>query len=139
MDEKIILEYEQYRNQAEATKKAIELIDTNIAELKLTRNGLKEIEKLSIGNEILVPIGSGSFLKADIKDTTNVIIAIGSEAFAEKSIPQAIEDLETRIKELEKAREEQLKILNFLVSKLEELTPKVQEIISKLQSEEDQK
>jgi len=135
LDEKIILEYEQYRNQAETTKKAIELIDTNIAELKLTRNGLKEIEKLSIGNEILVPIGSGSFLRAEIKDNAKVIVSIGSEAFAEKSIPQAIEDLEARAKELEKAREEQLKILNFIASKLEELTPKVQEIISKLQSE----
>ncbi len=129
-DEKILIEYEQYRIQAESTKKNLELIEQNLAEFKIAKESLEEIRKKDVG-EILVPLGARSFIRAELSSPDNIIVNVGSGVAVEKSISKAIEDIEHDIKELEKARQDQLKLLNFLLSKLEELAPKVQEIASK--------
>lgn len=129
-DEKILIEYEQYRIQAESTKKNLELIEQNLAEFKIAKESLEEIRKKDVG-EILVPLGARSFIRAELTSPDNIIVNVGSGVAVEKSISKAIEDIEHDIKELEKARQDQLKLLNFLLSKLEELAPKVQEIASK--------
>jgi len=129
-DEKILIEYEQYRIQAESTKKNLELIEQNLAEFKIAKESLEEIRKKDVG-EILVPLGARSFIRAELSSPDNIIVNVGSGVAVEKSISKAIEDIEHDIKELEKARQDQLKLLNFLLSKLEELAPKVQEITSK--------
>ena len=129
-DEKILIEYEQYRIQAESTKKNLELIEQNLAEFKIAKESLEEIRKKDV-REILVPLGARSFIRAELSSPDNIIVNVGSGVAVEKSISKAIEDIEHDIKELEKARQDQLKLLNFLLSKLEELAPKVQEITSK--------
>jgi prefoldin alpha subunit len=131
--EKVLADYEMLRTQAEALGQNLELVNQHISEFKRTLESLAEIEKLGEGNEILVPIGVGSFVKAEIKDTSSVILSLGADVAARKSISDAKADLEARVKELEKVREEHSSRLAEVMKNLEAIAPVVEQIISAMQ------
>ena len=54
--------------------------------------------------DTLIPIGSGSFVKAKLADAQNVIIGVGAGVCIEKSIEDSMKDLRVRSSELERAR-----------------------------------
>lgn len=68
---------------------------------ELTLEGLKEAKK---GDEIFVPIGGGSYLKAAIVDTEKIIAGVGAGIAVEKIVPEAKSDIASRMEELKKAR-----------------------------------
>ncbi len=128
--EKTLNEYEYYRAQAEALKRNMDLINTSLAELEVVGKSLDEIKKLGKKNEILMPIGGDSFVKASIVDAEKILINLGAGVVAEKDISNAKGDFEQRIKELEQVRGELAERWRAVSSKLEELAPKIQEIIA---------
>lgn len=128
--EKTLNEYEYYRAQAEALKRNMDLINTSLAELEVIGKSLDEIKKLGKQNEILVPIGGDSFVKASIVDTEKILVGLGAGVVAEKDISNAKCNFEQRIKELEQVRGELAERWRAVSSKLEELAPKIQEIIA---------
>lgn len=128
--EKTLNEYEYYRAQTEALKRNMDLINTSLAELEIVGKSLDEIKKLGKQNEILIPIGGDSFVKASIVDTERILINLGAGVVAKKDISNAKGDFEQRIKELEQVRGELAERWRAVSSKLEELAPKVQEIIA---------
>jgi len=75
----------------------------------------------------------GSFVKAEIKDTSSVILSLGADVAARKSISDAKADLEARVKELEKVREEHSSRLAEVMKNLEAIAPMVEQIISAMQ------
>jgi prefoldin alpha subunit len=82
----------------------ISFINAAIRELQIaneTINGIKNEEK---GSHILVPIGGGSYINAQIIDTNNLIVGIGANVSTVKNIASAQGDIGTRILELEKTR-----------------------------------
>ncbi|WP_456474830.1 prefoldin subunit alpha [Candidatus Pyrohabitans sp.] len=131
--EKVLADYEMMRSQAEALQQNLDLINQHIAEFRLTLSTLEEIEKLEDGNEILVPMGSGSFTKAEIKDTGSVILSLGAEVAARKSIDEAKLDLQARVEELEKVREEHNSRLGEIMKNLEAIAPVVEQILAAMQ------
>ena len=131
--EKVLADYEMLRSQAEALQQNLDLINQHIAEFRLTLSTLEEIEKLEDGNEILVPMGSGSFTKAEIKDTGSVILSLGAEVAARKSIDEARKDLQARVEELEKVREEHSSRLGEIMKNLEAIAPVVEQILAAMQ------
>ena len=54
--------------------------------------------------DTLIPIGSGSFVKAKLADAQNIVIGVGAGVCIEKSIEDSMKDLRVRSSELEKAR-----------------------------------
>jgi prefoldin alpha subunit len=96
---------------------------------------LDSIKNLKKNNEVLVPLGGGSFVKARITDVKKVVIGLGADVAVKRTIPDAQTDIEKRISELEKVRADQTERLQIALSKVEELTPKVQEILAKARKE----
>lgn len=131
--EKVLEEYDYYRTQAEALRQNLELINNSLVSLEVVREGLEEIKGLGKENEVLVPIGAAAFVKARILDTEQVIISLGSEIAARKPIPVAREDLDRRMKELEKVRAEQGERLSLVLKRLDELAPQVQRLLAQAQ------
>ena len=131
--ETVLAEYEVLRTQAEALGQNLEMVNQHISEFRRTLEALEEVERLGEGNEVLVPIGVGSFIKAEIKDTQNVILSLGADVAARKSIPEAKQDLEARVKELEKVREEHSSRLQEVMKNLEAIAPVVEQILAAMQ------
>ncbi len=66
-----------------------------------TLEGTREKEQ---DTDALLPIGSGSFLKAKLSDPKNVMIGIGAGVVLEKPLEDSMKDLRVRSSDLEKAR-----------------------------------
>jgi len=70
--------------------------------------------------ETLVPIGSGSFVKARLADAEKVIIGVGAGVCIEKPIEDSMKDLRLRSSELEKARATVTQQLNQVYGQTED-------------------
>ena len=70
--------------------------------------------------ETLVPIGSGSFVKAKLADAEKVIIGVGAGVCIEKPIEDSMKDLRLRSGELEKARATVTQQLNQVYGQTED-------------------
>ena len=73
----LVNEINVYRQQAELIQQQIEMIQTSIAEVDALFATLEDIEgKDSV--EAFVPVGAGSFVKGELKNTDEIIISIGA-------------------------------------------------------------
>jgi len=137
-EQKTLVEYEFYQGQAELFKKNLAMLDASLTEIEITKAALDEIKKAGEKNEVLLPVGAGSFVKASILDTKNVILDLGANVAAKKGLDEAKEELDERRKRLERAKEGNLSELQGVLGKLEELTPKVEGIVSKMQEKREE-
>lgn len=128
--EQILKEYELSRSQLELYQQNLELIDGRLSELRMIDNALDEIKDTNKNNEMLVPIGGDTFIKASIIDPENVIVGVGASVAVKKTIGDAKEDIKNKIAELEKVRADHTSNLEKLISRLRELEPSVQSIVS---------
>ena len=109
-----------------------------LAELKVSTMTLEGLEKEKKGNELFVPIGGGSYVKAKLETSKKVVVGVGADVAVEKSVKEAKEELETRIGELEKTREALGKQFNQVVERIQQNRSMMEEISAKLRQEEGQ-
>lgn len=128
--EQILREYELCRSQLEVYQQNLELIDGSLSGLRTVNKALDEIKSTDKNNEMLVPLGVDSFIKARLIDPKNVIVGIGASVAVKKTIEDAKDDIKNRIAELEKVKADHTSNFEKLLSKLRELEPSVRGIVS---------
>jgi len=74
----------------------------------------------SVDTETLLPIGSGSFVKAKLADSQNIIIGVGAGVCIEKPLEDSMKDLRLRSSELEKARVSVTQQLSQVLNQVED-------------------
>lgn len=60
--------------------------------------------KLQDGDDTLVPVGAGSYVRMKIADSKKLVMGIGAGTAMEKDVTSSIEELNGRMQELDKAR-----------------------------------
>ena len=83
------------------------------------------------GSELLIPIGSGSFVKARLSDAGSIIIGVGAGVCVEKTVEDSIKDLRLRSSELEKARVSVTQQLSQLLNQTEDYRERLGELVRK--------
>ncbi len=86
----LLNEINAYRQQAELIQQQIELIQASIAEVDALTNTLNDIEGQD-SVEAFVPVGAGSFVKGELKDTDEIIVSIGAGLAVKKDADGARE------------------------------------------------
>ncbi len=81
--------------------------------------------------ETLIPIGSGSFVKAKLVDAQNVIIGVGAGVCIEKSIEDSMKDLRVRSSELERARVNVTSQLSQVLNQSEDYRVHLNDLVKK--------
>ncbi|WP_292460165.1 prefoldin subunit alpha [Methanothermococcus sp.] len=101
----------------------IEIMKMELMKSIESMNGLKE------SKEILVPLGGGAFVKAEVIDSENIIVGTGGDVFLEKNIADVIEDFKKSSEELTNAEtmlKEQIdKTIKFINKMQQDLEKKV--------------
>ena len=88
----------------EALQNRVNLVNAAIAELSFASATIDGLEKETKGTSLLVPIGGGSFVKAEIATTETMVVGMGAGVSVEKPREEAKGTIEKRISELEKSR-----------------------------------
>lgn len=108
--EQIISQINAYSQQAELIQQQIELIQTSIAEVDTLTNTLDDLKgKDSV--EAFVPVGAGSFMKGDLKNTDEIIISIGAGYAIKKDVEGAKEIVKGQRSDLEDSLDKMLQTL----------------------------
>lgn len=102
---RLIMEIQFLERTFEELQSRIGLVNASINEFRLANATLEGMQKEETDTQILVHIGGGSYVKAKIADTQKLIMSIGADVAAEKSVDTAKESLDTRLQEFEKVRE----------------------------------
>ncbi len=109
-------------------------LDVVTAALSETLTAIQTLEASKLkedGSEALVPIGSGSFVKAKLSDPGNIIIGVGAGVCLEKSVEDSIKDLRLRSSELEKARVSVTNQLSQILGQTEDFRERLSELVRK--------
>ena len=135
--EQLVNQLNTYQQQAEVLQQQMEGLNVTITELTIAEETLAAI-KGKDNAETLVPIGAGSFLITELKNTDEVIVGFGAGVAAKKKIGDAEESIAEQKKELEgvmKNMTENLqKITDFIVKK----SPEAEALLQKVEADESQ-
>ncbi len=119
---------QQVQTYAEEKK----IIDEKTQEIYQTIETLKKIADVKNNTEMWTPLGSGAFGRALLKDSENVLIAIGAGAALVEKREAAIELLEERKKELENVSTDVMGQIFQLSESAESIENDLNRIIEKL-------
>ena len=89
---------------AAALQSRSEIVRAAISEVTLAHNTLEGLKKLREGDDVLVPVGAGSYIRMTIADSRKLIMGVGAGAAMEKDVENSVEELKGRLLELDKAR-----------------------------------
>jgi prefoldin alpha subunit len=91
---------EVYKAQLEGIVEQQQLIQMSVEELSRAKSTLTDFIKSEVGDEMLIPVGSASYVKAKVSDNKNVLIGVGTGITMEKPIEEALALVEKRLQEM---------------------------------------
>ena len=100
----LVVELQYLEGTAQAIQQRISLIDAAMTEMQVANSTIEGLKSESVGIDVLMPIGGGSYIRAKLADNEKLIVGIGADVAIEKTLPEALESYNTRFSELQKAR-----------------------------------
>lgn len=127
--EELINEINVYKQQSELIQQQIELIRSSITEVDTLVNTLDEIkDKDSV--EAFVPVGAGSFVKGDLKNTDEIIISIGAGYAVKKDVEGAKEVIAGQKEDLNDSLDKMLANLQQVTDIIGTLSSQAEQIMA---------
>lgn len=121
------MELKMLDDQLNQVQKQIMAFDNQVAELENIRESLDELKKVKPGTEILVPVSNGMFVRAEIKESSSLLVNVGQDTVVEKDIPSSKELIRMQSDEILGYRQQ-------LLGHLQELSEKARSIESQIQN-----
>ncbi|WJI09950.1 prefoldin subunit alpha [Methanobacterium sp. CWC-01] len=130
--EELINELNMYKAQADLLNQQIETLKVSISELAIAMETLDEL-KGKEGVETFVPIGAGSFLITEIKNTEEIIVGVGAGAAIKKKVGDAQESIKNQKEELEGLLNRMMGDLRNITEIIVQKSPEAEELLQQLE------
>ena len=132
---RLSLEIRFLEQTAEAIQSRINMVNAVITDLVYASMALEGLEKEKENSELLVPIGSNSYIKAKLENPDKVIVGMGAGVSVEKTLQEAKEIVKNRQKNLEKTRMSLQQQLSQAAEKISEDREKFESLMAELKEE----
>jgi prefoldin alpha subunit len=126
---RLLAAYQQYQAQAEGIMRQINLTQLTADGLDRALNAVDELNKAEVGQEILVPIGSGSFIHGKLASKEKVVLNVGAGVSIEKTASEAKEILLIRKAEVLDGS----KKLNDVLAKIDQEMQRIQAVMQQFE------
>jgi len=133
---RLIVQLQALENTYQEIRSRLSLIDAALSEFSMASSTLKGIKTLDNDSDILIPIGGGSFIKAKLTDSSNVVHSIGSNVSTEKTIELTQADFDNRISDFQKIRTSLNQQLNQATIAITNIRNQIQQITQRYEGEE---
>src|SRR5690349_13900375 len=100
----LLVEIRMLEGSARVLSSRLDIVTGALAETQTAKSTLEGTKTSGKNAQMLIPIGSGSFVKAKLEDPEHIIIGVGAGVCLEKTFDDSIKDLNLRAGELDKAR-----------------------------------
>jgi len=87
-----------------ALQSRLEFVRATISEVTVAHDTISGLKQLQSGDPVLVPVGAGAYIRMSVADSRKLMMSIGAGAAMEKNVESSVEDLKSRLQDLEKAR-----------------------------------
>ncbi|MBU0628999.1 MAG: prefoldin subunit alpha [Nanoarchaeota archaeon] len=94
------IEMKVLEEQLEEMQKKSQMVEKQLMELMSTVQSLDDFKKTNNGDEILVPISSGIFIKANIKENNEFLVNVGAETVVTKDIESTKKLMSKQVEEM---------------------------------------
>jgi prefoldin alpha subunit len=108
------MELQLFDAQIKQVQKQIQAIESQLVEIEQVMLSLDEFGRVKPGTEILVPVNNGMFARAELREGAKLLVNVGSNAVAEKTVPEAQELLRGQAGELRKTQGELMRLIEKL-------------------------
>ena len=125
--QELYMEFKVLEQHIKQMQAQLEAITHQLFELHSTSNSLDEFRKITAGKEILVPLSSGIFAKASVKDTSELLVNVGAQTVVKKDIDSAKRLIQNQMEEVKR-------IQTHMANELEKMTNHASQIEMQLQS-----
>ncbi len=95
------MEYQMMQEQLTKMTEQRETLRKQEEDLDDIKGAIENIQKTRIGSEMFVPISSGIFVKAEIKETNQVLVNVGDNIIVPKTIADAVQLIQKQHNEIE--------------------------------------
>ena len=124
--QELYMEFKVLEQHIKQMQSQLEAITHQLIELHSTSSSLDDFKKINAGTEIFLPLSSGIFAKANIKDTSELLVNVGANTIVKKDIDSA--------KTLIKSQMEELKTIHArMIAELEKMSGHAAQIETQLQ------
>ena len=122
---------EMYKEQIESLANQSQIIQAMIEEYNRTKITLDKISNVEDGTEVLLSVGGGAFVNANVKDTKKVVYNIGADILVEKTIEEAVKSIDERIDLLYNNLQKVVETTQKLEEAATQISEKVQDMMKK--------
>ena len=127
--QEMYMEYQMLDQHIKKMQAQLEAITNQLMEAASTNNAIDELARIKSGREIFVPISSGIFVKAAIKDTSDLLVNVGAGAVVQKDRASAKKLVEAQIEEMKKIHERMVNELEKMAARAGEIEQTLQKIM----------
>ena len=117
-----LMQLEYLNQQIRGMQMHLNEVTKAVDELSVLNVGLKNLKTSKKGDDVLVPLGASSYVKASLTASNKVIVSVGAGVFVEKTIDDAVPIVSKQIKELRKQEETMFQNITMLSQESEKLS-----------------
>lgn len=126
--EQLAAEYTLLSQLLEDLRRRIDLLNASLNEIVAAKKALEEVQKLNEGEEVLVPLGAGIYVRAKLASKSNMIVTIGANIMIERPPEEARKTIESREQEIRDALQKTIADYQVLVNRLRELEQQIRSV-----------
>ncbi len=118
---------ESYKQRVEALSRQVQALRVSLDEVTVASQALKAFRDAKDGEEIMVPIGSMSYITVKVTSNRNVLVNVGSDISVEKDPESAIRYMDSNGAEISEALKKTTEALSESQNALSSLTSAIQQ------------
>jgi len=126
---RLLAAYQQYQAQADGLMQQLNLTQMTAEGLERALVAVEALDTANVGQEMLVPIGSGSFIHGSLASKEKVVLNVGAGVSIEKTAAEAKEILKVRKAEVLEGS----KKLSEVLGKIDQEMQKIQSIMQQFE------
>ena len=127
----LLVEIRMLEGSARVFSSRLDIVTAALSETQTAKQTLEGTKESGKEVEMLIPIGSGSFVKAKLEDAQHIIIGVGAGVCLEKTVEDSIKDLNMRATDLDKARINVTQQLNQIINQTEDYRARLEDLARK--------
>ncbi|MBI1935642.1 prefoldin subunit alpha [Candidatus Woesearchaeota archaeon] len=123
------MEFQALDQHIKQLQSQLEMITRQLFELRSTASALEELKAVKEGKEIFVPLSSGIFAKAAIKDTSELLVNVGANVVVQQDIAYAKKLIMSQVEEVGKVQKQMIENLEKTANRAAHLEMELQKIV----------
>lgn len=116
---RLIYELQLMQGTADTLQQRLAILQNALSDLRVAEESLKALSETEEGSPILIPMGGGTLVKAQLGDTSKVIINIGAEVSIDMPLEDAQKNVAGRLEDVESTSTSVEQQLQQIVAQME--------------------